>query len=167
VELGQGTAGVPENASSSTGNAVNIHSVDRYDAGRAVRWTALAPFLLLRAIFRGAFRFGFFFLFTGPVTAIGLLFGTCALIVMASMGYGIYQYNTDPIRQLHSKQVVLTWARQSDREIDSDRRKRGLPPMAADERRAPPIERQIAEFEARIGLNSQATPESSGPAATP
>ena len=106
--------------------------------------------MLLRGVLRAGFRVGVFFLLDAQITLLGVLLTACGLVTVASMVYGIYQYSTDPVKQLHSKQIALTWGRQIEREEDMDRQKRGLGPLSQDERnrRQAPLEREIAEFEA-------------------
>ena len=59
----------------------------------------------------------------------------CGLVAVASVVYGVYQYNTDPVKQLHGKQVALTWGRQFERALDMDRQKKGLASLSQDERK--------------------------------
>jgi hypothetical protein len=151
-------------------NAVGKPSFDRHHSPRIVRWIAFAPFMLLRGVLRAGFRVGVFFLLDAQITLLGVLFTACGLVTVASVVYGIYQYSTDPVKQLHSKQIALAWARQIEREEDMDRQKRGLAPLSQDERkrRQAPLEREIAELEARIAPErARDAAQARGPAATP
>lgn len=51
----------------------------------------LAPFRFLRWCFRGAYRVGVFLLVDVPVAAMGLIFAVCAVVVVASVVYQIFE----------------------------------------------------------------------------
>jgi hypothetical protein len=50
-----------------------------------------APFRLLRWCFRGAYRVGVFLLVDVPVAAMGIIFAVCAVVVVASVVYQIFE----------------------------------------------------------------------------
>ncbi len=134
-------------------SSVNLQDFGYQRTGRAVGRILLAPFTLIRAIFRAAFHVGFFVYFTGPIMAYGLASLGIAIVLIGAIGYGVYDYNTNPTRELQSKRMALAWAQQTNRERDAERRRMGQPPLTAEERRTGTLERQITELQAKINAS--------------
>jgi len=142
---------------SRTVTAVTPQHVDCHTVVRIFAAVVRAPFVLLTALFKAAFRLGLFFLVYAPITVVGLLFGTCAVVVIAVIVNGIYHYNVDPVRQLHSKQVALAFGQQMDRENDAIRRKKGLPSLVAEHaRNEAALEHQLAQLQDEIAAGRAA-----------
>jgi hypothetical protein len=118
----------------------------------------LAPVRLFAMIFSGVFRVGFAILVTGPVALIGGVAVTLLVLVLYAVAVDMYEYNHNPVEQLQSARNALVMVRRMDSDVAKIRRTKGLPPLSAEERRAPiaALEGKVARLKAEV--DTQAHP---------